>query len=158
MFTVVSHDISVFIFTAPRDERSEQTCRQTYMGHAHIHTYTVYILVHLILTGLMDSLLYVLNSLFSSVCVLLCCSPAGCDRVRGEGVMREEKVRKLMPSWRSWGSVLLLLLLPASLLSSSSPPSSVVFLLQTVPPLCAANHHDNWSGLLLKIQHRSINK
>lgn len=64
MLTMVSHDISVFIFTAPRDERSEQTCRQTYMGHAHIHTYTVYILVHLILTGLMDSLLYVLNSLF----------------------------------------------------------------------------------------------
>lgn len=31
-----------------------------------------------------------------------------------------------------------------------------MFLLQTVPPLCAANHHDNLSGLLLKIQHRSI--
>lgn len=42
------------------------------------------------------------------------------------------------------------------LTSSSPPPPPVEFLLQTAPPLCAANHHDNWSGLLLKIQHRSI--
>lgn len=48
---------------------------------------------------------------------------------------------------------------PVSLCLSSSPPlSAVVFLLQTAPPLCAANHNDKLSGLLLKIQHRSIKK
>lgn len=41
MFTMVSHDISVFIFPALRDERSEQRRRQTYMGHPHI--YCIYI-------------------------------------------------------------------------------------------------------------------
>lgn len=69
-----------------------------------------------------------------------------------QAVTEYRGVRTRMPSWWSLGS---LLLLPVYLLSFFPPPPGV-FLLQTVPPLCAANHHDNLSGLLLKIHHRSI--
>lgn len=80
------------------------------------------------------------------VFALFCCSPPGCDRVPGGGGQDTDALLALAGIAPP----------PSCLLALFFPPPPDAFLLQTVPPLCAANHHDNLSGLLLKIHHRSI--